>query len=62
MTAFALAAVRLIADGSISGKQAKEVFARMYETSETAASIVEALGISQITDSAVIVKPPAARS
>jgi aspartyl-tRNA(Asn)/glutamyl-tRNA(Gln) amidotransferase subunit B len=55
VTAFALAAlVRLIADGSISGKQAKEVFARMYETSETAASIVEALGMSQITDAAVI--------
>lgn len=46
--------VRLIADETISGKQAKEVFARMYASGDSPAVIVEALGMRQITDAAAI--------
>jgi aspartyl-tRNA(Asn)/glutamyl-tRNA(Gln) amidotransferase subunit B len=50
--------VRLIADGTISGKQGKEVFARMVESRERPGQrpgqIVAALGLVQIKDPAVI--------
>ncbi len=44
----------LIADGTISGKIAKEVFALMFETGESAAGIVEKKGLRQVTDSGAI--------
>ena len=46
--------VRLVADETISGKQAKEVFSRMYQSGERAPAIVEALGLKQLTDPAAI--------
>ncbi len=46
--------VQLLADGVISSKQAKVVFARMYETGQRAAAIVAALGLRQLTDVAAI--------
>jgi aspartyl-tRNA(Asn)/glutamyl-tRNA(Gln) amidotransferase subunit B len=42
--------VKLIADGTISGKIAKDVFDEMLETGRTAAEIVEAKGLKQISD------------
>ncbi len=45
------ALIKLIHDGSISGKLAKEVFAKMFESGKTAAEIVEAEGLKQISDS-----------
>jgi aspartyl-tRNA(Asn)/glutamyl-tRNA(Gln) amidotransferase subunit B len=44
----------LIADGTISGRIAKEVFEAMWESGETAAAIVEAKGLKQISDSSAI--------
>lgn len=44
----------LVHDGTISGKQAKEVFARLYDTGESPQKTVEALGLRQIIDPAVI--------
>jgi aspartyl-tRNA(Asn)/glutamyl-tRNA(Gln) amidotransferase subunit B len=41
--------VNLIDDGSISGKQAKEVFDRMFETGESPESIIEKSGMGQIS-------------
>ena len=46
--------VVLVHDGTISGKQAKEVFSRLYDTGESPQKTVEALGLRQITDPAVI--------
>jgi aspartyl-tRNA(Asn)/glutamyl-tRNA(Gln) amidotransferase subunit B len=46
--------IDLIVDGTISGKIAKDVFARMIETREQAASIVEREGLRQITDTGAI--------
>ena len=40
----------LIADDTISGRIAKEVFEEMWETGKPAAEIVEAKGLKQITD------------
>jgi aspartyl-tRNA(Asn)/glutamyl-tRNA(Gln) amidotransferase subunit B len=48
--------VGLIADGTISGKIAKDVFARMIETGEDAAVIVEREGLRQVTDTGAIEK------
>jgi aspartyl-tRNA(Asn)/glutamyl-tRNA(Gln) amidotransferase subunit B len=42
--------MKLIADGTISGKMAKEVFARMFSTGKTAPAVVDELGLKQITD------------
>jgi aspartyl-tRNA(Asn)/glutamyl-tRNA(Gln) amidotransferase subunit B len=42
--------VALIDEGAISGKQAKDVFAEMAQGGETAAAIVERLGIRQVSD------------
>jgi aspartyl-tRNA(Asn)/glutamyl-tRNA(Gln) amidotransferase subunit B len=44
----------LIADGTISGRLAKEVFEAMWESGEEAAAIVEAKGLKQISDSGAI--------
>ncbi len=40
----------LIRDGTITGKIAKDVFARMFETGEAPAAIVEAEGLAVISD------------
>lgn len=44
----------LIANETISGKIAKDVFAIMYETGEDAATIVESKGLQQVTDTGAI--------
>jgi aspartyl-tRNA(Asn)/glutamyl-tRNA(Gln) amidotransferase subunit B len=46
--------IDLVADGTISGRLAKEVFAEMVETSADPAAIVEAKGLRQITDAGAI--------
>jgi aspartyl-tRNA(Asn)/glutamyl-tRNA(Gln) amidotransferase subunit B len=46
--------IDLIADDTISGKIAKDVFAEMVETGTSAAAIVEAKGLRQVTDSGAI--------
>jgi aspartyl-tRNA(Asn)/glutamyl-tRNA(Gln) amidotransferase subunit B len=48
------ALVDLIADGTISGRLAKEVFAEMVSTSADPATIVEGRGLRQVTDEAAI--------
>lgn len=42
--------VKLIDRGTLSGKLAKEVFAKMFESGRSAAEIVQAEGLRQITD------------
>ena len=44
----------LIADGTISGRIAKEVFEEMWESGKEAGAIVEAKGLKQISDSSEI--------
>ncbi len=44
----------LIADGAISGKIAKEVFAEMFKTGESPKAVVEAKGLTQITDESAL--------
>ena len=46
--------IDLIADGTISGRIAKDVFAEMVETGEAAARIVEKKGLRQVTDTGAI--------
>jgi len=46
--------LRLVADGTISGKIAKDVFERMVRTGEDAAAIVEREGLTQVADSAAL--------
>jgi aspartyl-tRNA(Asn)/glutamyl-tRNA(Gln) amidotransferase subunit B len=48
------ALIDLIADGTISGRLAKEVFAEMVATGADPASIVETKGLRQVTDEAAI--------
>ncbi len=48
--------VDLIIDGTISGKIAKDVFAKMWETGKAPAEIVDALGLKQVSDTGVIEK------
>ena len=48
--------VDLILDDTISGKIAKDVFIKMWESGKSPASLVEELGLKQITDSSVIEK------
>jgi aspartyl-tRNA(Asn)/glutamyl-tRNA(Gln) amidotransferase subunit B len=50
------ALVDLIQDGTINGKIAKDVFAKMMESGEDAAAIVEREGLRQVTDTAAIEK------
>jgi aspartyl-tRNA(Asn)/glutamyl-tRNA(Gln) amidotransferase subunit B len=46
--------VTLIADGTISGRIAKDVFAEMVETGADPAAIIEAKGLRQVTDTGAI--------
>ena len=46
--------VDLITDDTISGKIAKDVFSKLWETGEDPSQIVEKLGLQQITDPAAI--------
>jgi aspartyl-tRNA(Asn)/glutamyl-tRNA(Gln) amidotransferase subunit B len=46
--------LRLIDDGTISGKIAKDLFQKMAETGERAALIVEREGLRQVTDTSAI--------
>ena len=48
------ALVKLVADGAISGTNAKEVFAEHFGTGATVASIVEARGLRQISDAGAL--------
>ena len=48
------ALIDLIADGTISGKIAKQVFEIMFETGEEPGRIVEQKGLKQVTDSGAI--------
>jgi len=42
--------VQLVADGTISGKQAKEVFAEIAATDERPLQVIERLGMKQVSD------------
>ena len=44
----------LLADGTLNGRLAKEVFEAMVETGESPASIVQSRGLRQVTDTAAI--------
>ena len=44
----------LLADGTISGRIAKDVFEEMFATGDSAAAIVESKGLRQVTDSGEI--------
>ena len=44
----------LLADGTINGRQAKDVFAEMFATGKGAAAIVEEKGLRQVTDTDAI--------
>jgi len=46
--------VNLIDSGKINGKQAKEVFAEMFVSGNTAAAIVEEKGIEQLSDTTLL--------
>jgi aspartyl-tRNA(Asn)/glutamyl-tRNA(Gln) amidotransferase subunit B len=46
--------IGLIAAGTISGKTAKDVFEKMFETGEEPSQIVEKSGLTQISDSSEI--------
>ena len=48
--------VSLIGKGKISGKLAKEIFAKMIESGEPARAIIEREGLRQISDTAVLSK------
>jgi aspartyl-tRNA(Asn)/glutamyl-tRNA(Gln) amidotransferase subunit B len=47
--------MKLIADGTISGKMAKDVFAKMFSTGKAAQQVVDELGLKQITDDGPII-------
>jgi aspartyl-tRNA(Asn)/glutamyl-tRNA(Gln) amidotransferase subunit B len=46
--------IKLIEDGIISGKIAKEVLVEMYRTGEAPAAIIEEKGLIQISDSSAL--------
>ncbi len=48
--------LKLIADNTISGKIAKEVFSEMFATGKDAAKIVDEKGLKQVTDTGTIEK------
>ena len=48
--------LKMIGNGTISGKIAKTVFADMYKTGNSSKAIVEEKGLSQISDESAIVK------
>jgi aspartyl-tRNA(Asn)/glutamyl-tRNA(Gln) amidotransferase subunit B len=48
--------VAFIAKGEISGKMAKDIFAKMYEAGESAAAIIDREGLRQISDTGALGK------
>ncbi len=54
------AMIRLIQEGSISGKMAKEVSEAMYKSGKTPQAIIEEKGLVQITDEEALAKTVAA--
>ncbi len=46
--------IDLVADGTISGRSAKDVFAEMFETGQAAEAIVDARGLRQLSDGTAI--------
>ena len=48
--------IALIESGTINGKIAKEVFAEMLESGESAKAIVDAKGLAQVSDTGAIAK------
>ena len=46
--------VELVEDGTISGKQAKDVFAEMADTGDAPGAIVELRGMKQVSDAGAI--------
>ena len=48
--------VKLLDDGTLSGKLAKDVFAKMFESGRTPAEIIEAEGLKQISDEGALQK------
>ena len=46
--------VQLVADGTISGKQAKEVFAEIALTDERPLQVIERLGMKQVSDASAL--------
>ena len=48
--------IRLIEEGTISGKIAKEVIEEMYKTGKPAKAIIEEKGLVQITDEGALAK------
>jgi aspartyl-tRNA(Asn)/glutamyl-tRNA(Gln) amidotransferase subunit B len=48
--------IRLVADGTISGKIAKDVFERMFRSGEEAGTIVAREGLTQVADTAALAR------
>jgi aspartyl-tRNA(Asn)/glutamyl-tRNA(Gln) amidotransferase subunit B len=48
--------IQLIRNGEINGKQAKEIFPKMWETGDTPSAIIEREGLKQITDTGTLEK------
>jgi aspartyl-tRNA(Asn)/glutamyl-tRNA(Gln) amidotransferase subunit B len=48
--------VGFIAKGEISGKMGKDIFAKMFETGESAGTIIDREGLRQISDTGVLEK------
>jgi aspartyl-tRNA(Asn)/glutamyl-tRNA(Gln) amidotransferase subunit B len=48
--------VAFIANGEISGKMAKDIFAKMFETGESAGAIIDREGLRQISDTGALEK------
>lgn len=48
--------IKLIDNGTISGKIAKQVFAEMWKTKSPASELIKKLGLEQITDESAIIK------
>ena len=48
--------VAFITKGEISGKMAKDIFAKMFETGESAAAIIDREGLRQISDTGALEK------
>ena len=48
--------IQLIRNGEINGKQAKEIFPKMWETGDTPSAIIEREGLKQITDTGALEK------
>jgi len=48
--------VKLIGDGTLSGKLGKDVFSKMFDSGRTASAIIEAEGLKQISDTGELEK------